>query len=253
MLTVRPLRLFLVVLAVLSLSDCARRPLNLTPDQLAFDEVPADESGIREDEAEMDITIPAFNPLTSADPLEQINARFRGAHRRVPKTTITSGAGETFATLRELIADLPDDDDMLNHTPPVRRDTMTRATEERRNVRVTAWIYAITYEVDQDWHIILGTRPNSGTVAFFNAEVSGLPANAAAAFSKLSKVRRQLAVILDNRLPGGNYRKYKVPIPVVVEGSLFFDVDHAAGAVGPDGMEPDTAWEIHPITNLELQ
>jgi hypothetical protein len=41
-----------------------------------------------------------------------------------------------------------------------------------------------------------------------------------------------------------------------VEGALFFDVDHAAGVVGPTQptpMRPKTAWEIHPVTNVKLQ
>jgi hypothetical protein len=33
---------------------------------------------------------------------------------------------------------------------------MTRATEQQRNVRVKAWIYAIKFESDNDWHVIFG-------------------------------------------------------------------------------------------------
>jgi hypothetical protein len=39
---------------------------------------------------------------------------------------------------------------------------------------------------------------------------------------------------------------------VRIEGSLFFDVDHAAGAVGPANMKPKSAWEMHPITKITL-
>jgi hypothetical protein len=39
---------------------------------------------------------------------------------------------------------------------------------------------------------------------------------------------------------------------VTVEGSLFYDVDHAPGAVGPRDMKPTTAWEIHPITQIQV-
>ena len=57
-----------------------------------------------------------------------------------------------------------------------------------------------------------------------------------------------------NDLPAGpKYRVYDHPLPVIVEGPLFFDVDHGAGTVGPSGMKPRTAWEIHPITKLRLQ
>jgi len=30
-------------------------------------------------------------------------------------------------------------------------------------------------------------------------------------------------------------------------------VDHAAGVVGPQGMRPSTAWEIHPVTKIEFE
>jgi hypothetical protein len=201
----------------------------------------------------MDITIPAFNPLTGAGIADQIKARFRGMDRKGPKTTIASASRKKFASLVALIATLPSDDDMRDHEPAIERDTMVRVQEENRNVRVPAWIYAIKYEADQDWHVIIGTEPG-GSVTFFNAEVSGLPAPSAAAFATLLKVRNQLADILNNNLPSsGGYRKYPEPVPVIVDGSLFFDVDHAAGVVGPTGMRPETAWEIHPVTRLVEQ
>jgi hypothetical protein len=243
-----------VVLALLFVASCAKGGPRLTPDELAFVDLPAAEAGRVENEDEMDITIPAFNPLTAADPAEQIMMRFRGSHRKVPKTSIASGAKTTFDGLEDLLESLPDDDDMRDHTPAITTSTMSRATEENRNVKVTAWMYAIKYEADQDWHVILGTDPADGDPTFFNAEVSGLPGNAASSFAKLKKVRQSLATILDGKLPGGgSYRKYTKPIPVIVEGSLFFDIDHVAGVVGPTGMRPQTAWEIHPITSLRVQ
>jgi hypothetical protein len=66
---------------------CAKRPPRLTPDQRIFVEVPASESGVVEPEDEMDITIPAFDPLTAADPMEQVKARFRGTDRRGRRRT----------------------------------------------------------------------------------------------------------------------------------------------------------------------
>lgn len=132
-----------LIILLLVVSACAKRPPRLTPDQRVFVEVPESESGVVEPEDGMDITIPAFNPLTAADPLEQVKARFRGTDRKGPKTSIAPGAKKTFDSLSELIDSLPDDEDMENHTPPLERDTMVRMGEENRNVRVTAWIYAI--------------------------------------------------------------------------------------------------------------
>lgn len=121
-------------------------------------------------------------------------------------------------------------------------------------MRVTAWIYAIKYEADQHLHVILGSDPDIDEEPFFSAEISGLPLSSSSAHSTLLKVRQTLADILGNELPGGSkYRKYKRPIPVVIEGSLFFDIDHKAGVVGPEGMRAETALEIHPVTKIRGQ
>jgi hypothetical protein len=243
-----------LLLSLTLIAGCAKAKPQLTPEQRAYVEVPEDEGGFREDENAMDITIPAFDPAHGAGSADQIGARFRGTDRKTPKITIAPAPRTKFTDVALLSASVAPDNAMLNHQPPIARDTMVRAPEEQRNVRVPAWIYAIKYEADQDWHVIIGTNPSGGTRTFFNAEVSGLPANAAAAFSTLKTVRQQLADILGDALPAGaSYRKLTHPIPVVIEGSLFFDVDHPAGAVGPTGMRPDTAWEIHPVTKLTLQ
>lgn len=243
-----------VLIAMGIMGACAKAHPHLTPAQLTHVDLPPAESGTVESEDRMDITIPAFDPLTASGASDQIKARFRGTDRKTPKTTIATGSREHFDTITALAASLPSDDNMLHHSPPIQRDTMTRATEEMRNVQVPAWIYAIKYESDQDWHVIIGTDPSAGAKTFFNAEISGLPTASAESFAKLLAARNALADILDNDLPSGSgYRKFSDPIPVVVEGSLFFDVDHAAGVVGPNGMQPKTAWEIHPITKLSVQ
>jgi len=238
---------------VIALSACASAPPRLAT-RPVHSTLPAEDWGVTEREDEMDFTIPAFNPFTSKDPTEQIDALYRGVDRKGAKTSISPGSAKRFADIEALAASLPSDAAMVGHQPPIARDTMTRVAEERRNVRVPAWIYAIKYEADQDWHVILGTDPADRTPTFFNAEVSGLPARNTPAFKKLRKVRSDLATIFDFDLPGGSgYFAYAQPVPVVVEGSLFFDIDHPAGVVGPAGMRPATAWEIHPITKLSAQ
>jgi hypothetical protein len=211
-----------------------------------------------EPEDEMDITIPPFDPIHGAGESDQIKARFRGKDRKGPKTSIVDAEVEDLETIDALVESLPADDDMVNHSPPLKKSTNVRMTEEERNVRVEAWIYAIKYEADQDWHIIAGTDPDGDSVTYFNTEVSGVPqkkaGHEAPDHDALLAVREALADLLHHKLPGpSGYRKYTHPIPVVIEGSLFFDVDHPAGNVGPAGMKPETAWEIHPITSLEPQ
>jgi len=42
------------------------------------------------------------------------------------------------------------------------------------------------------------------------------------------------------------------PVHVRITGSLFWDGEHAKQHVGPEGLQPDTAWEIHPIKDLTV-
>lgn len=213
--------------------------------------VPASQWQSPEREEEMDATIPAFDPRLETSSAAQITATFRGQDRRRAKTSIATASTEAFSSLGALIATLPDDDAMRDRQPRIRK-TSNRVGEERRNVRLPLWIYAIKYETDQDWHVIAGTNPAQTGRTYFNCEISGLPGSSAASYDTLLGVRQQLDDILDHDLPGqSSYHEYEDPIPVTIEGSLFFDIDHASGAVGPAGMRPDSSWEIHPITDLD--
>jgi len=217
-----------------------------------YQTLPADRWKTSEAEEGMDLTVPPFDLLHGAGRADQVNAAFRGKDRSQPKTSVVDGVRvEPFASVAELQARIPRDDVMLGHDPELTRQSMDRAPEERRMVHVDAWIYAIKYESDNDWHLITGTDPGAGEVHYFNAEISGLPNKTSPAFVPLQEARASLAAILDTDLPGpGSYRKYDPPIAVTIEGALFYDVDHAPGVVGPGDMKPTTAWEIHPITSL---
>ena len=242
-----------IVLAVgfaLSLAGCAAQTA-LTPRHVTKTVVTAGDWTDMENEP-MDPTIPPFDPRFGAGPADQIKSRFRGIDRKVAKIGVVGGSVSNEGTVDALAGSLPTDDDMLSHNPAITKDAHSdRVMEERKTVAVKGWVYAIKYEDDQDWHLIVGTDPDaSGNVTYFNCEVSGLPAPGASTYNALLKVRQSLADILDNDLPGpGAYSTYE-PFPVTIQGSLFFDVDHAAGVVGPSGMRPKTAWEIHPITKI---
>ena len=208
------------------------------------------------DRGPMDPLIPSFDPLHSIGPADQIKAQFRGTDRRLAKTSIASAALEPETTVDRLAGSLIADDTMLAHDPPITEaPTSDRVEEEKRSVAVRGWIYAIKYEDDQDWHLIVGTSPSGQSRTYLTCEVSGLPATNAASYRPLERARESLARILHDVLPGpGSYTSYVAhPIPVRIEGSLFFDIDHPAGAVGPTGMHPKTAWEIHPVTRIELK
>jgi hypothetical protein len=206
------------------------------------------------DRGPLDPMIAPYDPSTAAGMGEQINARFRGTHRKAAKTSFAELRTEPERTVDELVTTLVNDATMLALDPPITKaPDSARVQAEDRSVRVRGWIYAIKYEDDQDWHLMVGTDPDAGAGTFLDCEVSGLPSNDANSYARLLEVRQSLAYIFDNDLPKpGSYTKYTTPIPVAIEGMLFFDVDHPAGAVGPPGMRPKTAWAIHPITKIEL-
>jgi hypothetical protein len=59
----------------------------------------------------------------------------------------------------------------------------------------------------------------------------------------LAKVRQDFADWMNKNgtVPGVSYTKFDPPIPVTVSGSLFYDIDHRPGAVGPSDSKPETA------------
>ena len=252
----------LVVGCVLTVVGCAARqhgkaPLPAPPHPTVryyrAEIIPVPDWG-EPDREPMDLTIAPYDPLTAAGPGDQINARFRGTDRKVAKTSFAELRTEPECTIDRLVTTLAANDAMLAHDPPITNaPSSERVQEEYRSIRVRGWIYAIKYEDDQDWHLIVGTDPAGAAKKYFSCEVSGLPTKSASAYAKLLEARKSLAFILDSDLPGpGSYTKYTPPIPVAIEGMLFFEVNHSTGAVGPPGMRPNTAWEVHPITKIEL-
>jgi hypothetical protein len=189
----------------------------------------------------------------AAAPFTVAGDDYTGTDRGQAKTTPAKGTPQVYDDLAMLLGDLPSDNAMLNYDPPITRDySSPRVTEETKNVTVTAYLYAAKHETDNDFHLILGrtaTEPN-GTY-LMTSEVSGLPADEPSR-SLLRKPRNGLKAYFANHPLGSSYRVFVDPIPVRVTGSLFFDVDHLAGVVGPSPYRPQTAWEIHPVTSFEF-
>jgi hypothetical protein len=204
-------------------------------------------------------------PESGALPDAQIESlKFAGSDRMGPKTSRADAPLENdLSGLSALLDTLPADDDMIEkfdalaETAPGRspdeiraaRFSEARLPEETRNVRVQAWIFAAKMETDNDFHVILGSTPDIKTAQFMNAEVAGLPKQQSGDTATLQSVRAEFHDVV-GKFPGQAYVKYTHPKPVTVEGSLFFDLDHTGVKVGPNGMKPDTSWEIHPITDL---
>ena len=87
-------------------------------------------------------------------------------------------------------------------------------------------------------------------------EVSGLPPTRADSFTQLKSARNSFQGFFGQMAPGASYDFYDPPIPIRVEGSLFFDITHAHGrSPGPPTLHPHmpVIWEVHPISTIEFE
>jgi hypothetical protein len=183
---------------------------------------------------------------------------YRGTDRKAAKLSIGTGPTEEFSDLNDLLATLPPEGAMTNHRPPITRGANSnRVAEEQRNVRVTCWLYAASQEADRDYHLILGREPGAVPPRYMTMELSGLPPRNSPSFAKLKAARDSFKSFFGPaNLPGPSYSFYDPPIPVIVEGSLFFDITHARGSrPGPSSLRPNmpVIWEVHPITKMEFE
>jgi hypothetical protein len=87
-------------------------------------------------------------------------------------------------------------------------------------------------------------------------EVSGLPPANSPHFATLNAARDSYLEFFGDGLPGPSYDFYDPPIPVEIEGSLFFDMSHATGSrPGPSKLRPNmpVVWEIHPVSKITFE
>jgi hypothetical protein len=178
---------------------------------------------------------------------------FAGTDRKAAKLAISEATTESFVDLKDLIETLVPDAKMIRHKPPIKKDaTQRRVKEENRNVRIRAFLFAASRENDNDFHLILGRNPNSAAM-YMTMEISGLPPKTSKSFDQIRKARDAFKAFFGTKLPGPTYHFYRPPIPVEIEGSLFFDITHATGGhPGPQDLRPDipTIWEVHPVTDI---
>ncbi|GAA4737011.1 hypothetical protein [Flavisolibacter ginsenosidimutans] len=174
---------------------------------------------------------------------------FAGSARSAAKTSYASVSYGTYATINALRVTLPTDAYMqglgITNSSP-------RVSEENRNRDITtAYLYAIARESDNDFHMIIGDA-NSAAGNLLNCEASGNPPSTQSSYAAISAVRSYLKSYFGTDFCGqSGYTKFSPALRLtVLKGSLFFDIDHAAGAVGPTGLRPNTAWEMHPIHNI---
>ena len=175
---------------------------------------------------------------------------FAGTARKAAKISIVAAPEQPILLSRLVAWCKRHDSEMRHHDPPISAAAgSNRLPEETRNVATDAWVFFAKKENDNDYHLIIGSTADLETAALMNAEISGLPPHGSRSFSKLQEARSEFESRFGDQLKSGGYTKF-TPTHVHIAGCLFYDIDHPAGAVGPRGHAPPTAWEIHPITAI---
>ena len=173
------------------------------------------------------------------------DSTFAGSARKAAKTSIVTAKTEDLATVSAMIKTFPKDAVMRTKVT----SSSPRVTEEKRNVRLLkdTYLYAFKKESDNDYHVIIGDNIDSKKATYFNVEISGLPVPIDKRFQAVRAAFEKQFVQVCN----SNYAVFSTnPIKIAIEGSVFFDVDHKPGQIGPVGFQPLTTWEIHPITKI---
>jgi hypothetical protein len=179
--------------------------------------------------------------------------RFAGKDRAVAKTHLNSAQKKTFATIDALFASglLTSDKQMRHLTPPISKDpNSTRVGNEIKEVEITkAFLYGIYKEKDNDFHVIIGNGKSGSQMKLLNIEIAALPDAGTALQAPRDEIINRFG---DLNCGDGAFKPVGTLIPIKVEGSLFYDIDHAAGLVGFGAFKPKTAWEIHPVKNIQF-
>jgi hypothetical protein len=181
---------------------------------------------------------------------------YNGTARKAAKLSISVAKTENFNDVTDLIKSLTTDSKMIAHKPPIGTGaTSNRVKEEQRNVHVSAFMYAASREADNDFHLIIGRDPKATPEMYMTMELSGLPPANYPSFAQLKAARDAFKTFFKDHaggnLPGLTYDFYDPPIPVQIDGSLFFDMTHAKGPhPGPPSLKSrmPVIWEVHPIT-----
>ena len=172
------------------------------------------------DQYEAPLPAAAIVPLTAPQPAPVDNT-FRGTSRKAAKLSIANAQLEQFNDVNKLIATFPAHATMVKRKIPTKAGS-NRVDVEKRNVKVEAFLYAASREDDNDYHLIIGRDP-AKPAKYMTAEISGLPPASSSAFTALSDARDAFFNFFGDGLPGTSYDFYDPPIPIEIEGSLFWD------------------------------
>lgn len=203
-------------------------------------------------------TDPRFFPERMAQRLNiPVSEVYMGKARKAAKVSVSDGPKTTYGSVAALRGDLPADSQIRSMAPGMSDSAMTgRFAFEDRNARVTAWLYAAKKSKDDnDYHLVIGTQPGTSPRQLLTVEVSGI-SDEFGDHQQLMAARDMFKEMMGSALPGTQgYIKFKKPIKVRVEGSLFYDWTHnddlgQTDEPGPKGLKPGTAWELHPVTSI---
>ena len=205
-----------------------------------------------------DEPVPATEILSIGEaPRARVGDSFRGTARKSAKCSISAADTEKFDDLREFIGTLPSIATMVRHRPPITKDARSRRVpKEDRNASIRAFLYAASREDDNDYHLIVGSDPNTREPVCMTMEISGLPPRRSRHHTRLKAARDDYKAFFGADLPGTSYDFYDPPIPIEVAGSLFFDISHRRGTrPGPSRLRPfmPTIWELHPISAIVFE
>src|SRR5258708_249990 len=184
-------------------------------------------------------------PAASADD-------YNGKDRAAAKTSIANAPLQAFSDWNTFFSKcIVDDEQMRSHQPPITTSpTPTRVAEEQKNVSLNGFVLAVKKEADNDYHLIVGDLP--APAHLLNVEVTGLPTDPVMR-QKLAEPRQTFKDFFKDKVSATSYLRCNPGIPVHLEGSLFYDIDHPPGAVGPRDLAPKTSWEIHPVSKIVFE
>jgi hypothetical protein len=183
-------------------------------------------------------------------------SEFKGITRAHAKTHPSKSKTKYRNSVGEVLKNLPTDSYMRRIGVS---DTSHRTPDEEYNIFIKkAYLFFISKETDQDFHLIIGDIDSLGVKSnFMTVEIAGLPKGEkdTPAYKILERTRRQLYEKFPDFFEG-NKKTFKpqTQFPeIAIRGSLFFDNHHSAGQIGSGDAKPNTVWEIHPVTFIEFK
>ncbi len=194
-------------------------------------------------------------PITElANPLYCVTDSFLGIKRKNSKTSYAVATTKSYKNVAKLKASLLADSVMRKLSPAIKSDSASiRVTAEIKNVKIkTAYIYAVSREDDNDFHIIIGDSLPYDASKSISIEISGLPKPPNNNSNGIQKVRTKFENFFGEKC-SGTYTIFSPPIKITVSGSLFFDIDHGAGIIGTGIYKPNSCWEIHPVSAITFK